>query len=535
MQAALPAPTGQQLPSRTEPPTPLRKRMLVAGVALTGASLIAVNPTASIAPAVSELQHRAVELSAATNPLMVWQQTFQTAAEHIQYGLNEISTLYPTLSQDLLGAAPTVLQELGGALTNASGWQQVLGNLPSYAERIQAAIEASQELDPAVPDDIPDFNGMLDNVAGYIQNLQFNYALAEVNQFVLWNLGSGAWPLLKELTIGSEILETLGAHQLANVWDALLLGPDGQGGAITNLTNYVAGPVITSLFQMTEVIDDVAAAVVEQRWEDAATEFLNIGPKTLNAYLNGYTPRVAIENGQDWPWAGILTQGGTLEYFLFTAPKELAWALITPRETELQNGATLSPLRALSEFLRPKSDLVTLDVEASPADTTVVAEGLGKSDSEKSLFSRVNASLTRGSEVLTRDLDVTKTTALSAELEADKTVLVESETEEDVTAPASEEESSTGTTEESTSESEQTEDADNQADSSDKTDDKDSSDKADNTGKTGSNASKKPSSHKSSKANSGKSGASKSSKASSGKSGASKSGKASSGKSGSDK
>ncbi|CAJ1583344.1 hypothetical protein [[Mycobacterium] wendilense] len=345
----------------------MRKRALVVGVALVGASAITASPATAAVPALATAQARDVQLAAAANPLQTWQNTLNTAFGHVQYGLNEMSTLYPQLAQELAGAVPVVLEEFAGVLTNTAGWQQVLNNLPSYAERIQAAIEASQEQDPNVPDDLPDFNGMLENVAGYLQNQQFNNAFAEFNQYFLWSLGSGAWPLLKELTIGSEILETIGAHRLANVWDAMLVGPDGQGGAVTDFTLFTLGPIVTAAFQFTEGLDDIAAAVKANDWENAIGELLDIAPKTLNAYLNGYNPRVS---DQPWDWAGVLTNRGTLEYFAFTLPREITWALINPRfpavpETMALTVAPESALpEAISTSLTRASKLLSLDLDA---------------------------------------------------------------------------------------------------------------------------------------------------------------------------
>ncbi len=356
-----PALPGVESPAEPPRPASLRKRALIVGVALVGASAITASPATAAVPALASAKAYEVQLAAAVDPLATWQSTFETAFGHIQYGLNEMGTLYPALAQDLLQAAPALFQEFGGMLTNVGGWQQVMNNLPGYAERIQAAIEASQEAGD-IPDDIPTFDEMIQNVSGYLQNYEFNNAFAEFNQYFLWSAGGGAWPLLRELTIGTEILQTVGAYRLASAWDALFVGPDGQGGAVTDFTMFVFGPVVTAAMAFTESLDDVAAAAIDNDWENAVAELLNIAPNTLNAYLNGHNPRVS---GFDWDWAGALTNKGTLEYFLFTLPRELTWGLLNPLVPEESEATALTGLpEAASTRLAAMKNLLNLDLGA---------------------------------------------------------------------------------------------------------------------------------------------------------------------------
>ena len=356
-----PALPGVESPAESPRPASLRKRALIVGVALVGASAITASPATAAVPALASAKAYEVQLAAAVDPLATWQSTFETAFGHIQYGLNEMGTLYPVLGQELLQVAPALFQEFGGMLTNVGGWQQVMNNLPGYAERIQAAIEASQEAGD-VPDDIPTFDEMIQNVSGYLQNYEFNNAFAEFNQYFLWNAGGGAWPLLRELTIGTEILQTVGAYRLASAWDALFVGPDGQGGAVTDLTMYVFGPVVTAAMAFTESLDDIAAAAIDNDWENAVAHLLNIAPNTLNAYLNGHNPRVS---GFDWDWAGALTNLGTLEYFAFKLPRDLTWALLNPLVPEESEAAELAGLpEATSTRLAAVKSLLNLDLGA---------------------------------------------------------------------------------------------------------------------------------------------------------------------------
>ncbi|MBU9764867.1 hypothetical protein FR943_13575 [Mycobacterium sp. TNTM28] len=431
MELALPHDSGRYRPESPAGATqfsPLYKRMMVAGVAVAGASVIAVTPTAQTAQTLTAIQARAVQLSAFADPFTTLQTALQTSAEHVQYGLNTISTLYPELLQQTLDVAPDAFTELGTALTNAEGWQQVMAKLPEYSAAIQAALDSASNGASEGGDQgggLSQLPTVLQNVATYLAAGKFSEAYTEVNDWFLWSLGyGGGWEAMKVLHIPGEILKTLGATRLGTVSDALL-----SEKMLGLYATSVLTPFIGATFQATEILDEVAIAAQAQDWETAASGLVNLPAKVLGAYLNGHVPSFAYG---DWP--GALTKGGTLETFLFTIPREITWALTNPiplTTTETQ----ASTADVTSATIAPSDALVTLDVD--PATESASAAPTSKLASKLAANLKALAPVAAVTEVATDVVDPADATAVPATTEPVATAPVdEAETVDDTAATA---------------------------------------------------------------------------------------------------
>lgn len=335
--------------------SPRHRRAVLAGVAVVSASVLTVTPVTPTptALAAATTQSRDVQMTASTNPFVTWQNTIATASQNINYGLNEVRTKYPVWLGDVLRGSPTMFRELGGVFGNTAGWQALVADLPEYGERIRTAIQTS------IDDSEGQFDGlgeMLQEVSGYLREAQFNNAFAAVNEYFLWSLGAGAWPLFDVFYMPGQVAETLGAGKLANVFDVLL-----TDNALGHYTESLLGPVVTAAFQFTEVLDDIAAAIKAGDWTTALNDTLDMPGKVTNALLNGYTPRLAIEDGKPWPWVGLLTPKGAFETFFINLPRDIAWALKVSREEFLEaKNATAATAEVSSTDLASEDRLVSL-------------------------------------------------------------------------------------------------------------------------------------------------------------------------------
>ncbi|UXA16095.1 hypothetical protein [Mycobacterium sp. SMC-4] len=335
---------------------PLHKRAVLTGVALVSASVLTITPMAPAPAALAAAQARDVQMAAWTNPLTTWQEAFKASSQNIAYGLNEVATKYPVWLGDVLRGSPTLFQELGGVFGNTTGWQALAADLPGYGDRIREAIQTS------IADSQGRFDGVADlmrDVAGYLGAAQFNNAFAAVNEYFLWSLGAGAWPLFDVLAMPGQIAQTLGAGKLANVFDVLL-----TDNALGHYTESLLGPVVTAAFQFTEVLDDIAAAIKTGDWTTALSETINMPGKVVNALLNGYTPRLAIEDGKPWPWVGLLTPKGAFEQFFINMPRDIAWAMKVSREEFLaaKNNPAAATADVSSTDLAAEDRLVSIEV-----------------------------------------------------------------------------------------------------------------------------------------------------------------------------
>ncbi|WP_019972173.1 hypothetical protein [Mycobacterium sp. 141] len=349
---------------------------MLAGVAVAGASVMAITPSAQLAPTLTEIQNRAVQLSAAEGPFSLLQSTLETAAGHVQYGLDLIPTLYPTLALEVADGSPDILAELQTALTNTDGWQQVAADLPGYGTAISDFLQST--LSGLISGDsagggLEQLPGVLESVATHLANGEFTEAYAEFNWWALFSLGSSAgWNMQTVAAIPSDILDTLGAPRLARTYEALF-GSD----ALTMYSQAILTPVIGATFQLTEALDEVVAAANDEDWETVSSGLVNLPTKVLRAYFEGYAPSASFDPGVGG-WPGLLTKDGTLETLLFTVPRNLTWGLTAPIEQSTEQTQTAST-DAASTALPASDKLVTLDVDPAEASTSAAPSKLAAS------------------------------------------------------------------------------------------------------------------------------------------------------------
>lgn len=360
MQLALSGPTRHEFWSVPAIPTPAAKKLALAGVALVGASVIAVNPIAPSLPIIG-IEQRAVELHAWEDPFAIWQSTFATASEHISYGLNAIGTeTVPALIR-ILENSPEMLWQLGEGLFSADNWAKFNADLPGYAETLDTGMKGAQEGFQAQLDLLP---GVLDTVSTHLSNLQFTEAFKEFNWWFLFTVGGAGWPLFDSLEIPGDIAETFGATKLASVLDGLL-----TNNAAGNYTQALLAPFITATFQFTEVLDSIVANVKANDWESVLSDVINLPGKVVNALLNGYTPSFAT-----YAWPGLLTKDGLFESLLFKIPNAIGWGISQDSTTEDSTASTLSTVA--STAVASSSDLLTVSTDTSTAaksDATATA------------------------------------------------------------------------------------------------------------------------------------------------------------------
>ena len=440
MQLALSGPTRHEFCSAPAIPTPAAKKLALAGVALVGASVIAVNPIAPSFPYVG-IEQRAVALHAWEDPFAIWQSTFATASEHISYGLNAIGTeTVPALIR-ILENSPEMLWQLGEGLFSADNWAKFSADLPGYAETLDTGMKGAQEGFQAQMDLLP---GVLEKVSTNLSNLQFTEAFKEFNWWFLFTVGGAGWPLFDSLEIPGDIAETFGATKLASVLDGLL-----TNNAAGNYTQALLAPFITATFQFTEVLDSIVANVKANDWESVLSDVINLPGKVVNALLNGYTPSFAT-----YAWPGLLTKDGLFESLLFKIPNAIGWGI--SQDSTTADDATASTLSAVSSTaVASSSDLLTVSTDTATAAKTTPAAATTEATPEVTEATEAAATTAEAApEAVTENTtEATAPATATAEAEATSTeettsAAPESQTDADETdAPAKDAtSSSTGTT-----------------------------------------------------------------------------------------
>ncbi|MDX1886490.1 hypothetical protein [Mycolicibacterium sp. 120270] len=237
---------------------------VTAGVALVGASAIAVTPVTAPPTAVEEIRDRAVELSALANPIEIFGPIFETAFENAQaLGVRLAENPAPILQQVLVN-------QING-----------IGNIGSALE---AQVGVIPQLPALLSDAIANGTANLEALAAFVPTLFGNFA---------------------EL-INSGILQ----DQIQGALDLAAAGDFGQ--AFTQLLTtgllLVAGPGLANL----EIIPLISGAL-QQSLADAATLFpIAAGPlgNAQAAVAAAQTPLLLLGLGALVPVAAVGTAAG---------------------------------------------------------------------------------------------------------------------------------------------------------------------------------------------------------------------------------
>jgi hypothetical protein len=365
---------------------PRRNKYLVAGAAMIGAGAMAVTP---MVPAVPDIEKRAIELSAAANPLTVLQESLEETATNLQLlGINssnasqaffaalaasdvsdEIVDLITANVTDPLGffnALVAYQTNYGEAFNNAffrADDPATTANEAGALARLQVAFEKL-------------FATTLNNIVTYDpagQQGPFTQAVFEANNWFVIDLLGALRPLTPLNSLPSQFVAGLpgAGDTLPKLLDAL---------SEAALIRAAVGPGQTAAFQVAAVLDDTLAAIEAGDIQTALNELANLPVRTVNAFVNGFAPSFS-PGGAEWPSLIDPTQQqvGLIKYLTVDFPRQLTTILggtLPPVVTTPPAGATAASelTKVASTEVTPGSDTVTLKVEAAPGTSAPANE-----------------------------------------------------------------------------------------------------------------------------------------------------------------
>ena len=303
------------------PSTRLSTKFMVAGVAMASAGVIAVSPVAPPMPNIQDVQervaHAAVQLTAATNPLVVWQQAIANTVASLQTlteGSIEANTnLFEALSTGYIFreiANVAVLNTLnpGPLLTELANFQTRFGT--RISERLNLAFTGLTETVAELP-------AVLQEAGYYLSQGQFVEAFSKINGwFVFGVLQSALNPLINVINIPGEFVALLpGVAKLDNLINVV---------SERNVAKSIFEPIIGAILQSAEILDATRAAAAAGDFGTAVNELVNLPVRVANALLNGITPA-----GTTTQWQGLI-RGGFGTYLMVTLPNLIAAAVTAP-------------------------------------------------------------------------------------------------------------------------------------------------------------------------------------------------------------
>ena len=329
----------------------------MAGVALVGASAIAINPAAPALPAT--VQDRAVELSAWIDPIAVWGDTISTTFNSVVGRGSDLAMVtLPALWQ--IASSPELYDEVAGIVFNpVPGLTQFFTDLPGYAETIGSGLAGSSA---GLTEHFNELPATLESAWNNVLNGQFTLAFRDVISWSIFGLGEAGWPLFPAFEIPGDIARGFGAEKIGEVLDVLFVG---GGNAATGYAYSLLSPPITAMYQLTDILNVISGSLYEGDWVTALSEVVNAPAKVLNAFLNGYQPSVAAE----WEtFPGLFSEDGPIDAFFVQLPKAIAEIFAPAEEGEgTETGETTADvaLTSVSSTELPNGELIPVDVDTA--------------------------------------------------------------------------------------------------------------------------------------------------------------------------
>jgi hypothetical protein len=382
--ALRPGSSGQALVADRSHSAP--RRLVAAGVAVVGASLIVANPLAPnvASDAVHRIEHRAVQLTSGLGDVVSdYQDVFATAGANLE-----------TLGNEAGAALPNLANQIGINLSNEGGL------LTAAAQGVQTGLQNSL------------FGGWYGGDDGYVFGLfggsvthagvtetgstlqEIFSSLQQGNAFNAFSYGeewlletfdhtlrSGLSPILNTARAGAAPTATLPnqfLNAVTNVTNNLFTYSN-----LNNLADAVLAPQLSVTFGLFQDLGTIGAQLSTGNIGGALTSTAELPGNLLGNLLNGFVYPGAY-NPTGAPFTGLLNSGSILQELLFTWPNQIATALggsaatatAASGQAAISNGlASISSLIPnLASTLNPSALLGSFGATLGPLMANIAAQ-----------------------------------------------------------------------------------------------------------------------------------------------------------------
>jgi hypothetical protein len=303
--------------------TSYKNRLLIAGIAAVGATLIALNPMSQTLHGVPPVQHRAVQLTAGEED---WSQVLATAQDNLaalegdaSTASTELSTAENALSTEFSGQISTALTGFETGLQNSidGGWY---GGDDGYVFGLFGGSVTG-------PDGV-ETGSTLTEISQALSSGNAEQAFSYFDTWSLETLDHSLKPLLAPLLDEtSKGVTTLSIPTELSQIQTSLLETFGTYTELKNLSDGLLSPELGVAFGLSSDLDGIATDLSSGDYTDALTAFNNLPSDLTGDLLNGWDSGPGVE-----PFVGLLTDagsstGGLLQDLLITWPEQLAGAL----------------------------------------------------------------------------------------------------------------------------------------------------------------------------------------------------------------
>jgi hypothetical protein len=323
VQQALPSDsTSHDLASRV---TARKNRLLVAGVALVGASLIAVSP---IIPSLPDVQHRAVQL---TTTELDWADVLGTAETNLQ----TLETEAATANSDLSSAFSALSTEFSGqstdAITGPNGFDVGVENslFGGWYGSDDGYVFGLFGGEPVLggPDAVAPTGSTLTEISTALQSGDTVSAFSYLDTYFLETLDHTLKPLLSPvLDETSKGATTLSIPVELSQIQTNLLETFGNYTELKALGDALLAPELSLGFGLSQDVGGIATDLSGGDYSQALTDLNNLPSDLTGDLLNGYPTGAEAFTGLLTPGT-VADPGSLLDDLLVVWPEQLGTAL----------------------------------------------------------------------------------------------------------------------------------------------------------------------------------------------------------------
>ena len=309
------------LPS--DPKTAHVRRLMIAGVAVAGAGLFAMNaPT----PAGPQVQHRDVQLTAG-------ELDWSTVISDTEANLADLQTEAAKGSTDLSTALGNLSEHFGTQITDAltgfeSGIQNSLyGGWYGGDDGYVFGLFGGTVTNPATG--ISETNSLIGLLSADFQAGNSEQAYSDLNAYTLEVTDHTLRPLLSPLvdeTSDSGVTTNSIPVELSQIQTSLLQ-TFGDYNELKDALQAVLSPEITAQLVLTKDLDTISADFTAGDTTQGMSDLNNLSSDVFGALINGADVGTNPVDGLPQFFSGLLGDGSLLQHLVLTWPEQFATAL----------------------------------------------------------------------------------------------------------------------------------------------------------------------------------------------------------------
>jgi hypothetical protein len=335
--------------------TARKNRFLIGGVAVLGASVIAVTPVAHDSVAL-EVQQRAVHLAAA-----VTDSPADVYGSLVTNTVNNIGTLAQQYSAKPFPILTTIINNQAGYL------QRVVDSFGAANTAFQTWWEnGTRESAPG--------KTLLANIGTALAAGDFGAAYENFNRITLFAFQNTILPILNGTLFTTTTTPGIPQQMAQNVTNAI--GAFFSAGTLVyGAFQSVYAPISGAAFEFARALGAVGNALSTGNVQGAITALVNTPGVVANAFLNGFDYNAGDTTEA---WSGIFSpkgtraSGGPISQFFITIAQKIAAAFATPVATAPVTTTTTAALTAAAAATS-STETVAAEQDPETAATTVTA------------------------------------------------------------------------------------------------------------------------------------------------------------------